>query len=206
MKTEESFRGAGGRRPPRKKKKRKKKKKKEKRKKKKKKERRELWTASNYYIKCCFFQFFNSPVTLKNKKKFGPPRKSWNDAPGWKRMGQSPRPPECATRVLTPFSLAFFQFSIPPVLVLLVEFFLLGSRGAITPRTPSCMDPPLHIIIWLNTHTEHTQSRETMYVDMTDNPHAPTRCLLESRYYTIELCRVKTRVATLTLLQYDAVI
>ena len=33
------------------------------------------------YIKCCFFQFFNSPVALKNKKKFGPPRKSWNDAP-----------------------------------------------------------------------------------------------------------------------------
>ena len=28
-----------------------------------------------------FFQFFNSPVALKNKKKFGPPRKSWNDAP-----------------------------------------------------------------------------------------------------------------------------
>ena len=32
-------------------------------------------------IKCCFSQFFNSPVALKNKKIFGPPRKSWNDAP-----------------------------------------------------------------------------------------------------------------------------
>ena len=27
------------------------------------------------HIKCCFFQFFNSPVALKNKKKFGPPKK-----------------------------------------------------------------------------------------------------------------------------------
>ena len=25
-------------------------------------------------MKCCFFKFFNSPVTLKNKKKFGPPQ------------------------------------------------------------------------------------------------------------------------------------
>ena len=27
------------------------------------------------HIKCCFFQFFNSPVALKNKKKFGPQEK-----------------------------------------------------------------------------------------------------------------------------------
>ena len=32
-------------------------------------------------IKCCFFQFSNSPVALKNLKKILPPRKSWNDAP-----------------------------------------------------------------------------------------------------------------------------
>ena len=39
--------------------------------------------TSNYYMytKCSFFQFFNSPVALKNKKIFCPPRKSWNDAP-----------------------------------------------------------------------------------------------------------------------------
>ena len=33
------------------------------------------------HIKCFFFQFFNSPMALKNLKKFGPPRKSWNDVP-----------------------------------------------------------------------------------------------------------------------------
>ena len=27
------------------------------------------------HIKCCFFQFFNSPVALKNQKKFWPPKK-----------------------------------------------------------------------------------------------------------------------------------
>ena len=26
------------------------------------------------HIKCCFFQFFNSPVALKNKKKIAPPQ------------------------------------------------------------------------------------------------------------------------------------
>ena len=26
------------------------------------------------HIRCCFFQFFNSPVALKNLKKFGPPQ------------------------------------------------------------------------------------------------------------------------------------
>ena len=34
------------------------------------------------HTKVLFFQFFNSPVALKNKKKCWPPRKSWNDAPG----------------------------------------------------------------------------------------------------------------------------
>ena len=33
------------------------------------------------HAKCWFFQFFNNPVTWKNKKKIlPPPRKSWNDA------------------------------------------------------------------------------------------------------------------------------
>ena len=27
------------------------------------------------HIKCCFFQFFNDPVALKNKKNFGPQEK-----------------------------------------------------------------------------------------------------------------------------------
>ena len=66
-----SFEGAGGR-PPRKKKKRKKKGKKEqKRKKRKKEEKRKKGTINNVkllHIKCCFFQFFNSLVALKNKK------------------------------------------------------------------------------------------------------------------------------------------
>ena len=35
------------------------------------------------HIKWYFFQFFNSPVALKNKKKLALPRKSWNDAPGF---------------------------------------------------------------------------------------------------------------------------
>ena len=26
------------------------------------------------HIKCCFFQFFNSPVALQNKKKIWPPQ------------------------------------------------------------------------------------------------------------------------------------
>ena len=32
------------------------------------------------HIKCCFFQLFNRPVALKNKKNVNPLRKSWNDA------------------------------------------------------------------------------------------------------------------------------
>ena len=72
MRTEASFEGGQGAVAPKqkeKKKKERKKEKKEKREKKEKKERREITT-------CCFFQFFNSPVALKNLKKFGPPRKS----------------------------------------------------------------------------------------------------------------------------------
>ena len=34
-----------------------------------------------HIIKVLFFLFFNNPVALKNLKKIGPPRKSWNDAP-----------------------------------------------------------------------------------------------------------------------------
>ena len=76
--------GLGDRRPQGKRKKEKKERKKEKEKKKKKREKRKKGTMNNVkllHIKCCFFQFFNSPVALKNKKIFGFPRKSWNDAP-----------------------------------------------------------------------------------------------------------------------------
>ena len=73
-----SFEGGwGGHRPPRKKKKRKKERKK--RKKRKKEEKRKKGTINKVkllHIKCCFYQFFNSPVALKNQKNFGPPRKS----------------------------------------------------------------------------------------------------------------------------------
>ena len=67
------------------KKKEKKEKRKKRKKKKKKKKERKKGTMNNVkllHIKCCFFQFFNSPVALENKKFFGPPRKSWKDAPG----------------------------------------------------------------------------------------------------------------------------
>ena len=78
--------GLGGRRsPPRKKKKRKKKKeKKKKEKKEKKREKRKKGTMNNVkllHIKCCFFQFFNSPVALKNLKKFCPPKKKLKSRP-----------------------------------------------------------------------------------------------------------------------------
>ena len=79
------LRGAGeGRRPPppqgkrKKKKERKKRKKRKKKKKKKKKKERKKGTMNNVkllHLKCCFFQFFNSPVALENKTKFGPPKK-----------------------------------------------------------------------------------------------------------------------------------
>ena len=68
--------GAGSR-PPRKKKKGKKEKRKQKKKKKeKKKERNYEWRQITTYKVLFFFQFFNSPLALKNKKNFGPPRKS----------------------------------------------------------------------------------------------------------------------------------
>ena len=66
-----SFEGAG-RPPPRKKKKKKKRKKREKEK------ERKKGTMNNVkllHIKCCFFQFFNSPAALKNLKKNLPPKK-----------------------------------------------------------------------------------------------------------------------------------
>ena len=78
--TEASFEGGwGGRRPPRGK--RKKEKRKKKRKKERKKRKKERKKEGNYmnkvkllHIKCCLFKFFNSPVALKNKKKFWPPQ------------------------------------------------------------------------------------------------------------------------------------
>ena len=54
----------------------KRKKKKEKREKKRKRKRGTMINVKLLHIKCCFFQFFNSPVALKNKKKIlCPPRK-----------------------------------------------------------------------------------------------------------------------------------
>ena len=75
------MRGAGGAvapPPPREKKKEKKKKRKKREKKKKKKKKRKKGTINNVkllHIKCCFFQFFNSPVALKNIKKIAPQEK-----------------------------------------------------------------------------------------------------------------------------------
>ena len=79
------LRGLGGRRPPGKRKKERKKERK--RKKEKKKKQRKKGTMNNVkllHIKCCFFQFCNSPVALKNFKKVGPQEKvemtplNWN--------------------------------------------------------------------------------------------------------------------------------
>ena len=81
-----SFEGGWGAVAPqgkRKKKKRKKKRKKER----KKREKRKKGTMNNVkflHIKCRFFQIFNSPVALENKKKLGPPKKKlkwrhWSD-------------------------------------------------------------------------------------------------------------------------------
>ena len=74
-----SFEGAGGRRPPpNEKEKRKKRKKRKMRKKREKlKKERKKGTMNNVkllQIKWCFFKFFNSPVSLKNLKKFWPPQ------------------------------------------------------------------------------------------------------------------------------------
>ena len=86
--------GLGGRRPLRKKKKRKKRKKerkKEKRERKeKKREKRKKGTMNSVkllHIKCCFFQFFNSPVALKNKKKFRPPQEKVEMTPLSMQLG-----------------------------------------------------------------------------------------------------------------------
>ena len=68
------MRGAGGPSPP--KEKERKKEKKEKRKNEE--EKRKKGTMNNVKLlhkKGCFFQFFNSPVALKNEKIFGPPKK-----------------------------------------------------------------------------------------------------------------------------------
>ena len=66
----------GGPSPPPQGKRKKEKKKKEK--KEEKKEGRKKGTMNNVkllHIKCCFFQFFNSSVALKNKKIIGPQEK-----------------------------------------------------------------------------------------------------------------------------------
>jgi len=69
--------GAGGRRPQGKRKKERKKEKREKKRIKRKRKKGTMNDVKLLHIKCCFFQFFNSPVALKNKKKFWPPpRKS----------------------------------------------------------------------------------------------------------------------------------
>ena len=76
--TEASFEGGWGGRCPPPQGKRKKEKKKEKKKKEKKREKRKKGTMNNVkllHIKCCFFQFFNSQVALKNKKIFAPQEK-----------------------------------------------------------------------------------------------------------------------------------
>ena len=77
-----SFEGAGGPSPPppqgKRKKEKIKKRKEKKKKKRKKEEKRKKGTINNVkllHIKCCFFQFFNNPVALKNLKKFWPPKK-----------------------------------------------------------------------------------------------------------------------------------
>ena len=74
------MRGAGGRRPPKEKEKKKKKKEKKEKREKKKKERKkegnyELRQITTYKV-LFFFQFFNSPVALKNKKKFWLPQEN----------------------------------------------------------------------------------------------------------------------------------
>ena len=62
--------------PPRKQKKRKKKKKEKKREKREKRKKGTMNNVKLLHIKCCFFQFFNSPVALKNKKKFLAPQEN----------------------------------------------------------------------------------------------------------------------------------
>ena len=67
------MRGLGGRCPPEnKKEKRKEKKKKKKKKKKKERKKGTMNNVKLLHIKCCFFQFFNSPVALKIIKQIAP--------------------------------------------------------------------------------------------------------------------------------------
>ena len=73
------LRGAGGAVAPQGKRKKEKKKERKKKKEEKmeKKTERKKGTMNNVkllHIKCCFFQFFNSPVALKNLKKIWPPK------------------------------------------------------------------------------------------------------------------------------------
>ena len=72
----------GGGIAPKEKEKKERKKKKEKEKRKQRKKKGTMNSVKLLHIKWCFFQFFNSPVALKNEKNVWPPRKSWNDAPG----------------------------------------------------------------------------------------------------------------------------
>jgi hypothetical protein len=73
LKSEASFEGGWGRRPQGKRKKKEKEKKKEKKEEKRKKEANYMNNVKLLHIKCCFFQFFNSPVALE--KKFVCPKK-----------------------------------------------------------------------------------------------------------------------------------
>ena len=79
---EASFRGSWGPSPPpppqgKRKKEKRKKKRERKRKKKRKRKKGTMNDVKLLHTKCCFFQFFDNPVALKNKKKFlPPPRKS----------------------------------------------------------------------------------------------------------------------------------
>ena len=67
---EASFRGLGGHRPQGRRKR-----KEERKKEKKEKKKGTLNNVKLLHIKCCFFQFFNSPVALKNKKISAPKKK-----------------------------------------------------------------------------------------------------------------------------------
>ena len=79
IKPEASFRGGwGGPSPPpprKKKKERKKEKREKKREKKRKRKKGTMNDVKLLHIKCCFFQFFNSLVALKNEKICWPPPK-----------------------------------------------------------------------------------------------------------------------------------
>ena len=104
---EASFRGAGGRRPQGK---RKRERKKGKRKKREKKRKRKKGTMNNVkflHIKCCFFQFFNSPVALGNIKKFWPPKK---------KLKWRPWQAECAP-LARPHSIRIYSIRASPELI-----------------------------------------------------------------------------------------